>query len=119
VAGGGSSGRVEGSFRRRVGGGVHPRERNRAWIQGIRALIAKREAHPAEGSRQGNGRWVRMRTSGCELATVPVVEAANLRMGNNLAHFGWFNRPRIRAVVVQRAVRPRFVVVGRVATKNP
>ena len=47
-----------------------------------------REAHPAERSRQGNGPWERMRTSGREMAAVPVVEPANLGMGNHLAHFG-------------------------------
>jgi len=42
-----------------------------------------------------------MRTSGREPAAVPVMEPSNLGMGNHLAHFGWFNGPRIRAIVVQ------------------
>jgi hypothetical protein len=93
-------------------GGIRP---------GLRAFghSSSREAYPAERSRQGKGPWVRMRTSGRKLAAVPVVESADLGMGSHPAHFGWFNGPRLRAIVVQRPVCSRCVVAGRVATKNP
>ena len=57
--------------------------------------------------------------SGGEPAGVAVMKPANLGDGYHIAHFGRLNRTRIRAVVVQRPVRSRRVVVGRVAVKNP
>ena len=59
------------------------------------------------------------RELGREPAAVSVMESADLRVGNHIADLGRFNRPRIRAVVLQRAVRPRGVVVGRVPVKDP
>ncbi|MFO7575282.1 MAG: hypothetical protein R6W67_09010 [Bacteroidales bacterium] len=50
------------------------------------------------------------RELGREPAAVSVMESADLRVGNHIADLGRFNRPRIRAVVLQRAVRPRGVV---------
>lgn len=48
-----------------------------------------------------------------------VMESAGLRIDDHIAHLGRFHRPRIRAVVLQRAVRPRRMIVGCVIAKDP
>ena len=77
------------------------------------------EAYPPGVADRESGLGARIRTSGRKLAAVPVVEPADLGLGNHLPHGGWFNGPRFRPIVVQRPMCSRCVVVRRIATKNP
>ena len=63
---------------------------------------------PREGGRSGG-----------ESAGVTVMKPADLGEGYHVAHLGRLDWTRIRAVVVQRPVGSRCVVVGRVASKDP
>ena len=63
---------------------------------------------PREGGRSGG-----------KLAGVSVMESADLGEGYHVAHLRRLDWTRIRAVVVQRPVGSRCVVVGRVASKDP
>lgn len=78
----------------------------------VRMLVPPRERDGGIDQPRGGVR------SDSEPAGVAVMKPANLGEGYDVAHLGRLNRTRIRTVVVQRPMRSRRMVVGRVATKN-
>ena len=77
----------------------------RPWARGARERLIPSDR------RNGETSLAYPEQLGRELATVPVMEPADLRMGDHLAHLDWFNRPGIGTVAIQRAVCSRRVVV--------
>lgn len=73
---------------------------------------ARQRGDPPSG--QEGERTSGTRKLGRESASVPVIEPADLRVGD-VPPLRRFNRPGVRAVVIQRAMCSRSVVVGRVA----
>ena len=79
--------------------------------------LRPKEARPAMCTRRWDQPW-EGGMSGSEPADVAVVQPANLGEGDHITHLGRLNGTRIRAVVVQRPVRSRRVVIRRVAAKK-
>jgi hypothetical protein len=50
---------------------------------------------------------------------VSVVQAADLRNRDDVAHRRWFDFARRACVTIEQEVRPRFVVVREVAPQDP
>src|SRR2546425_8115000 len=63
--------------------------------------------------RRGEGR-LRLR----RVAEVAVVEAADLGQGDHSAVLRWLDRARLRCILLEREMRPRAVVVAKVAAQT-
>jgi hypothetical protein len=93
------------------------------WVQGAdreRALTALPAATPsrAEIALDVAAGGERDRPGLRRSADVAVVEAADVGQGNHAAELGWLDSARLGCILLEREMRPRAVVVAKVAAQT-